>query len=259
MNMKKSIHMTWISTLLLAVLVASCAPAVQSAPAAATNVSLPTAVPAATAVSPVTSGNSSTSEIVSPTAAAPNSNSAPAAGAIVYTVASSSFAQYRVREQLAGVSFPTDAVGKTTQISGSVTVNPDGTIDPAHSKIVVDLSTLQSDRSMRDNFVGRNVLNTSQYPDAVFVPKQITGLTFPLPQSGNASFQLAGDLTVRDVTKPVTWDVTGTLSPNQATGTATTSFTFEDFDLNQPRIGMVLSITDKITLEVTITLQRSGA
>jgi protocatechuate 3,4-dioxygenase beta subunit len=114
---------------------------------------------------------------------------------------------------------------------------------------------------MRDGFIGRTVLHTSQYPDAVFVPTQVSGLPSPLPTSGSVSFKLTGNLTVQDVTKPVTWDVTGTVldGGNQAKGTATTSFTFEDFNLNQPKVPLVLSIVDHITLEVDVTLQRQGS
>jgi polyisoprenoid-binding protein YceI len=258
--MKKSFYYTWMSAFLLAILVVGCASAAQSTPVVSKGSnSSPVSAPAANSASPNPSGSNSTNQESSPTPAAASSDRGPAAGAIQFTVTSGSFAQYRVREQLVGVSFPTDAIGKTTQITGSVTVNPDGSIDSAHSKIVANLSSLVSDRSMRDNFVSRNILNTSLYPNAVFVPTQISGLPSPLPQSGNVTFKLTGDLTVQNVTKPATWDVSGSINSNQASGTATTSFTFEDFNLNQPRVPVVLSIVDHITLEVTITLQRSGS
>ena len=122
---------------------------------------------------------------------------------------------------------------------------------------MVDLSTLQTDSNMRDNFVRRNVLRTDQYPNAEFVPTQVTGLPSPLPTSGPVSFQLTGNLTIQNVTKPVTWDVTGNIQGDQATGTATTSFTFEDFNLTQPKVPVVLSVVDKINLQLDITLQRS--
>jgi hypothetical protein len=58
------------------------------------------------------------------------------------------------------------------------------------------------------------------------------------------------------VTKPVTWNVTGSVQNGQATGVATTTFTFEDFNLPQPRVPVVLSVVDSITLEVDLTCQR---
>ncbi len=183
------------------------------------------------------------------------SNSSLSGGLVIKMDPQNSEARYQVREQLASVSLPTDAIGRTKQISGSVMIKPDGSIDPANSKFVVDLSTLQSDRSMRDNFLRRNVLQTTQYPDATFVPKQVSGLPWPLPKSGPVSFKLTGDLTIHNVTKSVTWDVTGTIQNGQASGLAKTSFKFEDFNLNQPRVPVVLSIVDNITLEVDVALQ----
>jgi polyisoprenoid-binding protein YceI len=161
-----------------------------------------------------------------------------------------------VREQLANISFPTDAIGKTSSVSGSLAIQPDGKILSDQSKFVVDLSSLQSDKSMRDNFVRGNVLQTNQYPQAVFVPTSVSGLPSPLPQSGSVTFQLTGDLTIRNVTKPATWDVKAEVQGNQVTGLATTTFTFEDFNLSQPRVPVVLSVEDHITLELNFTLQK---
>jgi polyisoprenoid-binding protein YceI len=171
-------------------------------------------------------------------------------------VPETSQARYRVREQLASLSLPSDAIGRTHAITGTIVGNPDGSIVPSESKFVVDLSTLQSDRSQRDNFLRRAVLQTDQYQYATFVPTQAPGLPLTLPASGDVSFKLIGNLTIRDVTKPVTWTVTGHVQGNEATGTATTSFTFEYFNLNQPHVSVVLSIVDNITLEVDLDLQR---
>ena len=134
----------------------------------------------------------------------------------------------------------------------------DGTVDAQNSKIIVEAGTLQTDQAMRDNFVRRNVLQTDQYKEIVFVPKQVSGLPNPLPGSGALNFKLSGDLTIRSVTKPVTWDVTGTVNGDSATGSAITSFQFADFQLNQPQVPVVLSIVDKITLKIDLTLQRSS-
>ena len=165
-------------------------------------------------------------------------------------------ASYRVREQLANLSFPSDAVGSTRDFSGTIAIKPDGTIEPSESKFVVNLATLTSDRSQRDGFIKRAVLQTSEYPTAIFVPTQITGLASPLPQSGDVAFKLIGDLTIRNVTKQVTWDFTGKIQGNELTGQATTAFTFDTFNLTQPRVPVVLSVENNIKLELNLDLQR---
>lgn len=201
-----------------------------------------------------------TAEKPAATIAAPQSG-ASSGGLVIAIDPQNSEARYRVREQLANVDLPSDAIGKTKAITGSMTIKPDGTIDTANSKFVVDLSTLQSDRSMRDNFLKRSVLQTSQFPTATFVPAKVSGLSWPLPQTGAVTFQLTGDLTIRDVTKQVTWDVTGNIQngqTGQALGLAKTTFKFEDFKLDQPRVPVVLSIEDSITLEVDVALQSAA-
>lgn len=171
-------------------------------------------------------------------------------------VPGASTANYRVREQLAGQNLPGDAVGKTSDLSGQIVGKTDGSILAADSKFVVNLATLQSDQSMRDGFIQRSVLNTAQFPNATFVPTAATGLPTTLPPTGEVSFQLTGDLTIRDVTKTVTWDATcQPTSATQGTCHARTTFTFADFKLEQPRVPRVLSIADDIVLEVDVTLQ----
>lgn len=166
-------------------------------------------------------------------------------------------ARYRVREQLAGVSLPSDAVGVTQAISGTVVINLDGSIDAAQSRFVVDLSTLRSDESRRDNFLRQNTLLTDQYPNAMFVPAQVSGIPAEIPESGEVSFTLTGDLTLLEVTRPVDWDVTARIEGDRVIGQATTIITFDDFNLVQPRVQSVLSVEDTIRLEADVTLQRA--
>jgi hypothetical protein len=63
-----------------------------------------------------------------------------------------------------------------------------------------------------------------------------------------------GDLTVRDQTRPVTWEVTAKLVQGVLTGQATTQFTFADFAINKPRVASVLSVNDDIRLELDFRL-----
>jgi polyisoprenoid-binding protein YceI len=76
----------------------------------------------------------------------------------------------------------------------------------------------------------------------------------PLPKSGEVKFQMVGNLTVRTVTKPVTWDVVAKVDNGALSGEAKTRFTFGDFELEKPRVRSVLSVDDDITLEYTFLL-----
>ena len=163
-------------------------------------------------------------------------------------------ARYRVREHLVGRDLPNDAVGATGEISGGIAVDGSGRIIPGDSKFVVTVTGLKSDSDRRDGYVRSRVLETEQFQTVTLVPTAVQGLPSPLPASGPVNFQLVGDLTVHGTTRPTTWKVSGQYQGGQITGKATTSFTFADFGLTQPRVRILLSVADTITLEYDFTL-----
>lgn len=181
----------------------------------------------------------------------------PTAGAKL-DVTEGSSASYRVTEQLAGVDFPNDAVGTTTGVTGTIQIMPDGSIAP-NSKLVVDLKGMASDQGMRDGYVRNRTLETDKFPDAVFVPTAIQGVPKMVPSTGQLGVQLTGNLTIHGVTKPVTFKGIATLDPRSSTvaGRALTTFTFQDFGLTKPTLARLMSVDDKINLEIVYKFKRS--
>jgi polyisoprenoid-binding protein YceI len=233
----------------------------------------PTAVPATQAPTAVQTQSATAAEnpTAYPPAETPTSGAYPAveatpAGQVIASgdmiqfdlVPDQSEARYLVTEQLAGKDLPNDAVGSTKQVSGAVFITADGGIDAARSKFVIQAGSLTTDQSRRDGYVRQNILQIDQYPEIVFVPTAVSGLSNPLSATGEVSFILTGQLTIRDVTKEVTWQVTGSINGDTAKGTAKTAVKFADFNLSQPRVPIVLSVEDNIRLEMDITLQRAG-
>lgn len=169
-------------------------------------------------------------------------------------------ARYKVQEQLVGIAFMNDAVGSTDKVTGTIVFAPNGSL-ASQSKITVDLRTLTSDQEMRDGYIRRNTLDTEKFPMLEFVPKVAQGLTGALPspaQPQAIGFQLVGDMTLRGVTKPVTWNVAGTLRGETVAGRATTTIAFADFNLPKPSVPLLLSADDKIQLEVEFRCTRSA-
>ena len=174
---------------------------------------------------------------------------AGASGAVV-TIGEGSQARYLIREQLARLPLPIDAVGETSVIEGSIVFDAEGVVLSGESRIAVNLASLVSDSDRRDGYVRSRTLNTEQYPDTVLVVRATPGLSWPLPAQGEVEFQIEGDMTVRDVTLPTTWDVTAVFEGNEVTGTAKTTVTFEDFDIPVPQVRIVLSVDPTIRLEL---------
>lgn len=177
---------------------------------------------------------------------------APAAKAfpLTLTITDGTTANYRVREQLVGIKFPNDAVGRSTAVSGEIVFKADGSIDASKSKLEFDLRTLKSDQPMRDGFIQGRTLDTKQYPMAVFVPKTITDM--PNPLTGQFGFELSGDMTIHGTTAPVTWQGMATVDHGSGlvAGRAETSFKFETFGMTVPKIFRVMSVADSIGLEM---------
>ena len=174
-------------------------------------------------------------------------------GPWTFTVDVSSKTTVRVREILAQVRAPGDAVLTATGVKGGFTLNTDGSFTSA-SKITADLGSLRSDQSQRDGFIKDNTLETRRFPTAEFAPSKVTGLTLPLPVSGDLKFTISGKMTVHGVTKDATFSVVAKRDGARLTATATAdpAWTFGDFGMTVPRVASVLSIEDSIRVEITL-------
>ena len=161
-------------------------------------------------------------------------------------------ARYIVGEELRGVDLPIQAIGETSEVSGSIAFYEDGEVDSESSLLQVGLSGFRSDEDRRDRWVRTSLFNTGQFPNAELAVKGFDYLPWPLPESGEADFELYGDLTIQDVTRTVTWDVTAQFDGGSVTGQAKTMITFDQFDLPKPTFAFILSVEDEIFLEIDI-------
>ncbi len=193
----------------------------------------------------------STTAIASASAAPTGTVSAT--GPWTFTADASSKATVRVREVLAQVRAPGDAVLVASGVKGAFTLNTDGSFS-ASSKLTIELNALASDQRLRDQYIKDSVLETRRFPTAVFVPTKSSGLTLPLPSSGDLSLTLTGDMTIHGVTKTVSFTVTATRAGSKLTATATAdpSWKFGDFGMAVPRTISVLSVEDDIRLEIAL-------
>ena len=163
-------------------------------------------------------------------------------------------ARYRVREQLAGLDFPSDAVGETTAVTGTLVLGADGSVVAEESSFTVDLTTLKTDNDRRDGYVQGRTLETAEYPEATMVVQELRDLPVPLPTTGTHSFTIAGELTLHGVTRATVWEATADFGEEAITGQARTAFDFAAFDIAIPSVARVLSVADDIRLELDFRL-----
>ncbi len=183
---------------------------------------------APTLVAPTSAATTTDSSSVAPTQ---SSVAATSTGAQVYKIdASQSEVRYEVGETFFDQNnrFNT-AIGRTKGIAGEILVN---FAQPAQSQIgniVIDVSQFTSDEARRDNFIRRTGLESATYPQATFKTTSITGMPAKAAVGDQLSLTITGDLTVKQTTRPVTWDVTLKVGNNQLTGSASTQIKMSDF------------------------------
>jgi polyisoprenoid-binding protein YceI len=192
-----------------------------------------------------------------PTQAAQSSSTD--AGVEIYTISAlDSAVTYQVGETFINQDnrFNT-AVGVTKDISGKVMIdraNPqNSSIDP----ITIDISQFTSDSDRRDNALRNRFLESSKYPQATFVPKQIEGLPSTIQEGETYPLKISGDLTIRDVTKPVTFDANVRLDQTRLSGQAGTTLLMSDFGFGPISIAGILNTEDQVNLSFEFVALRT--
>lgn len=172
----------------------------------------------------------------------------------VATAGNGSTAQYAVEEEFFGQAIPfVTAVGTTDQVNGSLTLLvSDAGVSVADGSFTVDLSTLSSDQNRRDNAIRRDYLESSTYPNATFTNIAAVDLPADATEGEEIAFQLTGDLTVREIAQPVTWDVTAKIENGTLTGSAVTTILMADYGFEAPNIAGMLKVTDGVTVTLNL-------
>ena len=140
------------------------------------------------------------------------------------------------------------AIGRTTQIEGVINMDRENPSASTISPILVDISQLNSDNNRRDNALRDRFLLSSQYPIATFTPTDISGLPGNYSDGERVKLQVTGDLTVREVTRQVTFDVSVEIEGNDLQGEASTTILMSDFGVGPISIAGILNTEDEVIL-----------
>ena len=202
-----------------------------------------------TTVAPIPTATTAPAPTPESTAAAPAAPSEATQSATTFVLGEGTVARYKVEEVLASQGFKV-ATGETSEVVGRIVFDADGAIVADESGIVIQAGTLKTDNDRRDRYVREQTLQTANYPEIIFHPTAAEGLPSPLSEaSGEVEFALSGDLTIRDQTRPVTWDVTAEFG-GSITGLAVIDIDFEQFGMDKPSVAVVVSVGDTIRLEL---------
>ncbi len=182
------------------------------------------------------------------------------AGSQPYTIAANqSYASYEVQEQFLSKPLPNEAIGKTSAIQGGLALQSKGTPTITALKVTVNLQTLTSDLSRRDDAIRGNWLQSSTYPLATFVVKTPQATTSgPYTNGQQVTFKLTGEMTVHNTTHPETFTVQGKLDGNTITGIAKSLVYMKDFGFSAPSIFGLLTVKDGVTVTFNFTANQGG-
>jgi polyisoprenoid-binding protein YceI len=189
-----------------------------------------------------------------PATVAPSTQAASSAGAVVYTIVpGESQLTYEVGEVFINDNNRFNlASGVTPQVSGEITVDLSAPQNSQIGTITADISQFKSDSNRRDNAIRTRFLQSNQYPNVTFVPTSIEGLPGTYSEGQEIPLKISGDLTIREVTKPVEFDATVKLAGGTLTSTATTTILMSDFGFGPIDILGMLKTEDeaKVTLNL---------
>jgi polyisoprenoid-binding protein YceI len=183
-------------------------------------------------------------------AASPTAEAGPASDlTVLQIIPDQSEVRFILSEVLRGQ--PTTVVGATDQVAGEIAVNPNDLSTAQVGVIQVNARDLATDNNQRNQAIRNRILHTNDYEFITFTPTAVIGLTGSAQPGDTFTFQLAGNLTIRDVTQPVVFEVTATVDAlNQLSGTAVTTVQRADYDLNIPSVPQVANVSEAVQVEL---------
>jgi polyisoprenoid-binding protein YceI len=175
-----------------------------------------------------------------------------------WTVGSGSAAGYRVREKLAFLPAESQAVGRTSQITGSATLTgARTTVRVTHASFDVDVETLKSDRTMRDEKIREIGLESEKYPTSTFVLASPIALPASALTGKPLHTSATGALMIHGTTKTVTIPLEMSLSRTEVQAVGSITFPWSEFNMLAPSIGGFVNVTNSATMEFDLDLRRA--
>ncbi len=227
--------------------VAPTAPPVPTEPAPATPAQPPAASPAVTEAQPVSPTEPAPEDTPEPesTPVPEDTNTPePEAAGIGYVIGEGSEVTFTVNEKLAWLDLPNDAVMRSAALSGVIY------LDGRPSVIELDLHSLTSDQDRRDGYVRNRMF--PDHPVAIFTVTGLGDLPDPLPEGQVINREVPGELAIKDVVKPLVFEVEARNDPDQLFVLGRASFTWQDLELPPPNIPGRIEVKDEVMVQVLL-------
>ena len=157
-------------------------------------------------------------------------------------------------EKLGIAAGEADVVGVTRSLEGQLQLDLGNLSAPlGDNRFTVRLDALETGESRRDTWIREDGPRFNEYPLASFVATAVGGAPAGYTEGEEVSFELSGDLTIREVTQPVTFAVTAKLAGDTLTGIATAQLKMSDFGIEPPNFANTLTVEDAFGIRVEFT------
>lgn len=147
-----------------------------------------------------------------------------------------------------------DTIGSTRETDGELQINLSDPNPLVSANFSVNIQSLTSDQSRRDNQIRRRWLESNSFPLAEFRATGLAEVPTDYADGETVNFKVRGDMTIREITNPVTLDVTASLAGKTITGVATTGLAMTDFGFNPPSFANLFDVANEFIVEVEFTL-----
>ncbi len=177
---------------------------------------------------------STATTVANPTAATGTSGASSSSSTVLgaWDVSNGSIAGYRIQETLFGQS--NTAVGRTSAITGSITLS--GT-EVTAGRFSVDMTTVKSDQSLRDEQFQGRIMDTARYPTATFVLTRPIQLASIPAQGTTINTTATGQLTLHGTTRSATFEVQARWSGSTIAVSGSIPIVFADYGIDNPSGG----------------------
>ena len=179
-----------------------------------------------------------------------------ASGQLFRIVPDKSEAKFKIDELLLGEEVR--VVGRTSELAGDILLNEENVAESEVGTVRVNVRTLITDNQFRNRAIRGEILESSkpEYEFSEFTPTAIESPSTTLTEGESVNLTITGDLKVRDIIAPVSFDATVSKdSTTRLSGVATTLIQREDFKLTIPEAKGVADISEEVTLELNFVAE----
>lgn len=170
------------------------------------------------------------------------------AGAVtLQIIQDESEARFNIDEVLSGS--PNTVIGTTNQVAGEILIDIENPPATQVGTIQVNARTLKTDSDFRDRAIANQILDTGTFEFITFEPTELVGFPEDPVLGETITFQIIGDLTVRDTTNEVVFDVTATpVSETRLEASASATIMRGDYGLTIPSVPRVADVSEEVIL-----------